>query len=281
MALTALVAACGPAPATAPPVPGAFSRAGEDAPVPFDRVVDDLLRARAIYVGERHDHRPHHVLQYRIVEALHARDPSLAVGMEMFQVPFQDALDAWGRGEIDEETLLERTEYAKRWGYDFDLYRPILELARARGIPVVALNAPSELSREVAAQGLDGLAEDVRAELPEMDLGDHAHRALVMDALAAHGDMDEAMLERFYQAQVLWDETMARGAARTLAGPEAPARIVVLAGAMHVRGGHGIPRRAARRGASPYRVVLPTDAVEAPEGPPTNASPAHWWWHPP
>jgi uncharacterized iron-regulated protein len=74
--------------------------------------------------------------------------------------------------------------------------------------------------------------------------------------------MDDAMLERFYTAQVVWDETMAEAVAETLTAPGAPRRIVVLAGDMHVREGLGIPDRAARRGATPYRIVLPVAADE-------------------
>lgn len=282
-ALTGLVtglAACAAPPAVTPSA-GSFVSAEDGRAAPMDRMVDDLVTARAIYVGEHHEEAAHHALQLRIVQALHQRDPSLAVGMEMFQQPFQPHLDAWLRGELDEPALLERTEYERRWGYDFAMYRPILEYAREHGLPLVALNAPSELSREVAKRGTGDLPEELQAELPDMDLADEDHRALVMDALAAHGDMDAETLERFYQAQVLWDETMAEAVARTLTAPGAPARMVVLAGAMHVRGGLGIPARAARRGAEPFRIVLPADArEEAPRVAAGDAPPAHWWWQP-
>ena len=33
--------------------------------------------------------------------------------------------------------------------------------------------------------------------------------------------------------------------------------MVVLAGDGHIRNGHGIPSRAARRGAAPFRIVIP------------------------
>ncbi|NIW30062.1 MAG: hypothetical protein GWN25_23780, partial [Actinobacteria bacterium] len=67
---------------------------------------------------------------------------------------------------------------------------------------------------------------------------------------------DPLALERYYTAQVVWDETMAERVAEAIERADAPSRLVVLAGAMHVRAGLGIPSRAARRGATPYRIVL-------------------------
>jgi uncharacterized iron-regulated protein len=280
VAAVALVAC---APRAEAPAPGTFLRPPDAQAVTFEQVVADLLEARVVYVGERHDEPADHALQHRIIEALHQRDPSLAVGMEMFQEPYQQVLDAWVAGHIDEAELLAGTEYRQRWGYDFGHYRPILEHARQHRVPLVALNAPAELTRAVARQGLAGLDEDARAVLPEVDLDDAAHRALVMDALAAHADdMGEEALERYYEAQVLWDETMAERVARTLAGPGAPHRMVVLAGSMHVRAGLGIPERAARRGAGPYRVVLVADRdADLRATGPGGRLPAHWWWSPP
>ena len=61
--------------------------------------------------------------------------------MEMFQRPFQKVLDDYIGGKIDEAEFLKGTEYFKRWGFDYQLYRPILLFARSEKIPVVALKS--------------------------------------------------------------------------------------------------------------------------------------------
>ncbi|AKF03781.1 ChaN family lipoprotein [Sandaracinus amylolyticus] len=214
--------------------------------------------ARVVYVGERHDAPADHEAQRAIIAALLARGGSLAIGMEMFQRPFQAPLDAYVARSIDEAEMLRATEWQERWNMDFALYRPILELARDAGAPVIALNARRELTRTIAREGDAALTPELRAELPaEMVTDDAAHRAMIMEAFGEHPGMEPAMLERFYLAQLVWDETMAERVASTLASEGAPARMVVLAGRVHVQGGLGIPRRAARRGAAPYRVVMP------------------------
>lgn len=275
-AAIALICACGAEPAAPEPVRIVDLRTGREAS--FEAMVNDSMGARAVYVGEEHDRPEHHELQAAVVRALHRRDRSLAIGMEMFQRPFQAALDDWVAGRIDEEELLARTEWEERWGFGFEMYRPILEHAREHRIPVVALNAPREVTRAIARGGLEALTVEQRATLPELDLDDARHRALVEEALAGHHGMDETTLERFYTAQVVWDETMAEAVAETLAAPDAPRRMVVLAGGMHVREGRGIPQRAARRGAEPMRIVLPIsedDEVAAWRGP-REERPADW-----
>ena len=108
----------------------------------------------------------------QVMERLHVQ------AMELFQVPFQEPLDQWSAGEIDETVLRRDTEYDQRWGFDFSMYRPILEYARNRGIEVVALNAPKELAFAVAKDGIDALAPELASDLPELDLENADHREL-------------------------------------------------------------------------------------------------------
>lgn len=231
-------------------------------PMSFEAFLAALRTSRVVYVGERHDQPADHSVQYTILRHVHRDEASLAIGMEMFQVPFQEELTRWSAGQTDETALRQRTEYDQRWGFDFSLYRPILEYARNRGIEIVALNAPREVSYAVAEHGLDSLDPEQAAALPDLDLDNAQHRAL-FDAefdVAEHGAEDA--VDRYYEAQVLWDETMGSRVAETLNRPEGPAKMIVFAGRVHVKRGLGIPDRAAKRGASPYAVVLPVTEEE-------------------
>lgn len=252
---------------------------GERAVVGIDTMVDALSTQSVVFIGESHDQPAHHAVQRALIEAL-SEKREVMLGLEMFQAPYQSVLDDYVSGRIDEAAFIAQSEYEKRWGFEYALYRPILELARTKGIRVLALNAPSEVSRAVGRGGLDALDDAQRAALPELDLHNEAHRALVMDALKQHASMGEETLERFYTAQVIWDETMADRAVRGLRGeplggaapesaegegevgePKAPL-LIVLAGQMHVRAGLGIPSRVIRRGVSDVSVVLPIYAEE-------------------
>lgn len=239
-----------------------------------------LRTKKVVYVGERHDQPADHGAQYKVLRELHRNEASIAIGMEMFQVPFQEPLDEWSAGRIDESVLRRETEYDQRWGFDFGLLRPVLEYARSRGIEVVALNAPREVAYAIAQSGVDSLDPELAATLPELDLDDAEHRAL-FDAefdVGEHGA--EQAVEQYYQAQVLWDETMGARVAETLARANGPAKMIVFAGRVHVKRGLGIPDRAAKRGAKPYIVVLPVTPDELKEElkrPPMERSADFFW----
>ena len=245
------------------------TRTGDD--LSLDQLRARLLTARVIYVGEQHDSARSHAMEYLIMRLLVSRDSAIAVGMEMFQQPFQNVLDEWVDGRLDEEALRRDSEWDTRWGHDFSMYRPLLELARSRGIKLYALNAPKELAHAIAQHGITGVDAEQQASLPEMDMGNQAHHDMVVAAMAEHEGVDAAALERMYQAQVLWDETMAANVAAIINGPNPPSHLLVLAGDMHVRRGLGIPARAARRGVTSSLTVLSMDdedefdaALEAP-----------------
>ncbi|MFW2389711.1 MAG: ChaN family lipoprotein [Polyangiales bacterium] len=222
-----------------------------------------VLRTKSVvYVGERHDQPADHAAQYAILRRLHRDEASLAIGMEMFQVPFQEPLNEWSAGRIDETVLRRDTEYDQRWGFDFSMYRPILEYARSRGLELVALNARKELVYAVAKDGLDALSPEQASTLPELDLDDPEHRALFDSAFDVGEHSVGDGIDRYYQAQVVWDETMGSRVAAALARPSGPSKMLVFAGRVHVERGLGIPDRAAKRGAAPYVVVLPVTPNE-------------------
>ncbi len=217
----------------------------------------ELTGVRAVYVAEQHSSPHDHAVQIQVIHGLFQQNSSMVIGLEMVKRPFQVWLDRYIAGEVDEDTLLEGTEWRRRWGFDFALYRPILTFARDHGIRVVALNIRDEITRQVAVGGIDSLSDEDRARLPEIDFSDREHRAMVRSVFDRHGGGGKMTFDNFYTAQLLWDETMATEVARVMNAPDAPAVMVVLAGSGHVRHGYGIPNRAARRGVAPYKTVLP------------------------
>lgn len=198
-----------------------------------------------IVLGESHDSVEDHAMQARVYSGLIELGARPALGMEMFQRPFQPVLDAYVAGEVDEAQMLAESEYEVRWGFDPTFYSPLWQAARAAGVPVVALNVRRELTKRVSAVGVDGLSETERADLPELVFGPQAYRNWLGQVFAAHGmSTTDARFERFFQAQVLWDETMADSAVRAWSEQQP---VVIIVGRGHVERGWGIPSRIKRR----------------------------------
>lgn len=207
-----------------------------------------LRSERLIYVGETHTAYADHLMQLAVLRAMASRTDGLAVGVEWFQQPFQPVLDAYLAGQISEAEMLRRTEYYDRWRFDYRLYRPIVQFAKEKGIPIIALNAPAELTREIGRRGINALPTDLRAMLPDSyDVTDKAYEAALREVYEVHNrdDSDEGF-QRFTEVQLTWDESMAQRVSLYL--DENPAgRMLVLAGKGHVNGRSGIPNRVTRR----------------------------------
>ncbi len=211
---------------------------------------------KIVYVGEYHDKYAHHLVELDVIKALYEKDPKLGIGMEMFQRPFQNALDDYVAGVIDERAFLKKTEYFKRWVFDYNLYKPILDFARSRKIPVVALNQKKEITDKVAKDGMDSLTDEERKEMPpQMDFSDNEYRDRLKAVFEQHKASGERNFEFFYQAQILWDETMAMSADEFMQKNQ-DYRMVVVAGGGHLAYGSGIPKRCHRRNGLPFFIVL-------------------------
>jgi hypothetical protein len=177
--------------------------------------------------------------------------------MEMFQKPFQKDLDDYLSGALSEREFLKKTQYFKRWQFDYNLYREIIEYAKAKNIPVIALNLWTEIIKKVSTSGLDSLTDIERAELPaSMDMSDEEYRKRLEDVFKQHRNHENKNFDNFFQSQILWDETMAQAIDEFLS-KHPDYQMVVLAGAGHLMYGSGIPQRAYRLNKKDYVIILP------------------------
>lgn len=223
---------------------------------------DAAANSKIVYVGEYHDRFAHHGVQLQMIKLLHQKGGPLAIGMEMFQRPYQNVLDDYINGVIDEPGFLKKTEYFKRWGFDYNLYKPILDFAREQKIPVIALNQRKEITEKVSKGGLDSLDDEERKEVPQqMDFSDDSYRERLKAVFDRHKGSGDRKFDSFYQAQVLWDETMALSIDEFMQ-KHPDHRMVVIAGGGHLAYGSGIPKRAFRRNGLPYFIALNDGEVD-------------------
>jgi uncharacterized iron-regulated protein len=225
-------------------------------------VIENVAGRKVIYVGEIHDVFAHHAVQLDIIMGIYRKNSNISIGMEMFQRPFQDTLDDFIEGRMEEKEFLKKSEYFTRWGFDYNLYKPILDFARTRKIPVVALNIKREIIKGVSKGGLDLLDDEEKKDVPpEMDFSDLDYRERLKETFRLHKNLKDRNFDFFYQSQILWDESMSWSIDRFL--EENPGyKMIVLAGQGHLKYGSGIPKRTYRRNGHEYAVVLIDAKVE-------------------
>ncbi|MBI5558697.1 MAG: ChaN family lipoprotein [Deltaproteobacteria bacterium] len=227
----------------------------------FAAIMDSIAESRVVYVGETHVSQADHLLQYRVLRALHQRYPEVAIGMEMFNLGSQAALDAYVKGDIDERQLLKEAEYFKNWGYDYRFYRDILQYARQNKLPVVALNLDKDIVSDTFKEGgIAGLSPEIKATLPEeRDLSMPGYRQRLVQVFQSHSgphfNANDKKISSFVQSQVLWDETMSQTIADYLES-HAATKMIIIAGSGHVVKENAIPPRVARRIPVKQQVVV-------------------------
>lgn len=239
-------------------------------------VGDDVL-----LVGEEHGDLVGHAVEALLLETVlreigAPRDSGrpVVLSMEMFERDVQYIVDEYLAGLISEDHFLRS---ARPWdGYDVR-YRPLVEMAKKHGIPVLAANAPRRYVNRVTTEGpgsLTALSGEGLRHLPPLPypgpspLYREQWDAIMQSAMeAAEGEeaaegADAADLaegeegeeagggeDRAYTvnpnaiyAQALWDASMGHAVSQALVR-HMDAFVVHVAGSFHVARGTGISER--------------------------------------
>ncbi|QOR40576.1 PDZ domain-containing protein [Billgrantia diversa] len=228
----------------------------------------ELAGRDVVMLGEQHDRIDQHRWQLHVLAGLYALRPDMAIGLEMLPREAQPALDAWVAGELDEANFLEASDWYGAWGFDPELYLPILHFARLQRVPVVALNVTPDLRGRLVEEGWQAIPEAERFGIsaPAEASPDYRERLTAIHAQHSNSDDNEG-LERFIAAQLVWDRAMAAGLAKATGEAEL---VVGLIGQGHLQYGHGVPHQLADLGVEDPVALLPW-AVGAEECEPLPA----------
>lgn len=228
-------------------------------------IIEEIEDKKLIFIGESHTNFAHHINQLNIIKALHKKGKKVAIGMEMFQRKFQNVLDDYIKGEIDEKTFLQKSEYFTRWKFNYNLYKPILDYAKENKIPVIALNLDRKIIKKVTKNGFYALSDKEKELLPKsIDFTNQTYKDTLkaffnsnVHLNAAHKKgVKNVNTDFVYQSQIIWDETMAESISLYLEKNQDVDSFITLAGAGHLEGYHGIPDRVFKRVKLPFVVIL-------------------------
>ncbi|MDF2233685.1 ChaN family lipoprotein [Albimonas sp. CAU 1670] len=231
------------------------------------QALDRMARAEILCLGEYHDRADIHRWQRDVIEGLLPFRSDLVVGLEMLPRSAQGALDAWISGVASFPAFLEATDWRRVWGFDPELYAPLFELARDRGLRLLALNVERSLVRRVGAQGWDDLPGAELEGLSPPAPASAAYRAQLFAMTGGRRPGREATspedpaFDRFVRAQQVWDRAFAQRLVEARALPGSPL-VVGLIGRGHLERRLGVPEQLAALGAGGVAVALTLDAAE-------------------
>lgn len=222
----------------------------------FNQLVQEIKNNQVIYIGENHDNSSHHQIQLYIIKTLYNQNKRIAIGMEMFQSKFQNTVNDYIFGNISEKKFLKKTEYNKRWGYDYSLYKPLIDFAKTNNVPVIALNIESEIIKDISNKGISKLHASDLNKLPKhINFTDKNYRQFLYEIFKDHPNQNKKSFQKFYSIQLVWDEYMAERIDSFLRQNK-EYQVVILAGNGHIVHGYGIPQRLFMRNKIEYIAVL-------------------------
>jgi uncharacterized iron-regulated protein len=209
-----------------------------------------------------------HDIQSKIIQALYEQDRNLSIGLEMFPVSFQEALNKWSMAILSQDEFIRESRWYVNWNFNFGFYEKIFKLAKNNKIPLYALNAPRAIIRKIRMKGWGKLSEDEKKAVPKPDVSHGEHRILIRTIFESMelphqmkgGDLD-MVFESLYRAQSAWDEVMAFNAIQSR--EREGRKMVVLVGSGHLLYNLGINRRAYEKNRLPLKTVI---CVVIPEG---------------
>ncbi|BDC48581.1 hypothetical protein F183_A08970 [Bryobacterales bacterium F-183] len=183
-------------------------------------LADILARAKtanAVFLGETHNDPAAHHLEAEIFRSLADAGP-VQLAMEMFEADTQIVLNEYLAGLITEEQLISAGRAWKNYKQD---YRPMVEIAKERKLPVIAANAPRRYVNRVSRLGrasLDELSTTARQWLPPLPYAEATEAYAtkfnkIMASAIPAGSANPGAPKRDpkwgLDAQSLWDATMA------------------------------------------------------------------------
>lgn len=234
---------------------GEVLRLSDRSNISFEQMMQELMKADVILVGEVHNEPAHHAVELEIIKNLFRKGDPISIGLEMFRGDSQKDLDAWVAGKKSIEDF--RKIYFDNWNQAWSSYRAILLYARDNRIPLIGLNLPDAIAVKVAMRGFDSLSAEDRELLPSgvSCNVDSTYMAFIRQAYAGHANGAGKRFKNFCEAQMVWDKTMAlRLLEYRRIHPQR--QIIVLAGVGHAWK-RGIAAQLSTDASLSYKVVLP------------------------
>ncbi len=226
--------------ATGAELPVALLRTPGQERVSIDEAADELADADVVFLGEQHDSAEGHAVQLALTKAIAERRGRIILSMEMLERDSQRLIDMYLDGEIDQA---EFRATARLWPNYEEHYEPAVEFAREGGHDVVASNVYRPIASRVARQGLDSAMGEVWAAA-SVDVSPGEYRDRFNEVMSGHGGMDAEVMDRFFAAQCIKDDTMAESIARRIAcDPGTPPVVIHWNGRFHSDYGLGTVER--------------------------------------
>lgn len=206
---------------------------------------EDQLRGDAIVLlGEMHDNAEHHRHRLEVLRRALAAGWRPAIVMEQFDRERQADIDRARREQPRDAqhviNLATQSSSASRGNWNWDFYRPFVELALEYDVPLIAANLANADTAKVVREGYSAVfdADSMKALGLGAPISPELQSAQEREIDSGHCNaLPPSTLPAMARGQLARDAVMA-----SIVGEHASQGVVLIAGNGHVRRDMGVPR---------------------------------------
>jgi uncharacterized iron-regulated protein len=215
--------------------------------------------AHFVYLGEKHDNPDHHRLQAWVLDALVKSGRKPALAMEQFDAEVQGTIDETRLSHPkDADAIATAVKWSDSGWPPWEQYAPIVRVAVAADLPIIAANLSRGRARAMVRNGPDAMSLDERKKLlldRPVDAKVAASLKAELDDVHCGMELPPQILEGMAFAERARDATMAD---RMLDAEHVPHvdSVVLVAGTGHTRLDRGVPSAVVARGRSDKAISI-------------------------
>jgi hypothetical protein len=107
----------------------------------FDDLIIACYQADIVYIGDFHALPQSQLFAARLLSEIARRSSRTVLAVEMVYGRHQHVLDEWMSGELSEKDFLARIRYQQEWGYDWNSFKKIFDVARTHDLQVYGIDS--------------------------------------------------------------------------------------------------------------------------------------------
>lgn len=152
---------------------------------------DKIENSKLIFLADYHTLQEAQKFHLEVLKFLNEKNKDLNLYLEPYAIKDQKILEDFFKGKINEEYFLYKIKYKKRWGFEWENYKEILQFAKENNIKVYGINLEKDASceeRDIAA------AEFISKKIKEEK--DKIHIVIIGDLHLAPEHLPEKIFNR-------------------------------------------------------------------------------------
>lgn len=163
------------------------------------KLFDSIIQSQLVIGGDFHAFAQSQRSHLRLLRSLPPNCP-IIIGLECFEAEDQNLVDQYMRGELREKDFLNLIAWKEKWGFPWEHYRPLIQLASQKGFKIRGINKFFSLRSQDTLKLRDEYTADVIFKIREA-FPKHLIYCLFGDLHLAENHLPRAIREKFQDSK--------------------------------------------------------------------------------